>query len=198
MGVAPGGDPACRPSASALANPPQNDAFPLQEESPMRLSRPVALTALAAGLAILATAGDALAAPASVDVVNKSFQAGSVTVNAGEAVTWNWKEGGHDVAFQSGPEKIAASPFNSSGATWSHTFAKAGTYSYICEAHPSMKGTVTVVDAPAQGGAAPAPGAAGAPAAAGGSAQPVSGPAGPVVAGVAGAVDAAAPTLSKV
>ncbi len=30
------------------------------------------------------------------------------------------------------------------GATFSQTFAKAGTFAYHCAIHPSMKGTITV------------------------------------------------------
>ncbi|HTZ41834.1 MAG TPA: plastocyanin/azurin family copper-binding protein [Candidatus Omnitrophota bacterium] len=30
------------------------------------------------------------------------------------------------------------------GGTYSHTFAAAGTYSYHCSIHPSMKGTIIV------------------------------------------------------
>ena len=31
--------------------------------------------------------------------------------------------------------------------SWTHTFAKAGTYSYFCELHPYMKATVVVTGA---------------------------------------------------
>jgi plastocyanin len=163
----------------------------------MRLSSLRTPAALAAGLASLALAAPAGAAPATVTVGNDYFQGNSVTVNTGEAVTWQWKGSGHNVAFKTGPEKIAPTAFNNSGATFSHTFNTPGTYTYVCEAHSGMKGTVTVVDA--SGGDAPSGGApgAGAPTPAGSSPQPVSGPAGPVTAGSAG-VDAAAPALSKV
>src|SRR3954470_14301181 len=162
--------------------------------TPMRfpLRTPLALTA---GLASLALAAPALAAPATVEVGDNFFGTDNVTVNTGEAVTWNWTGGGHDVDFVSGPEKIAASPTNAKGGTYSHTFSKPGTYSYICDYHAKMKATVTVVDAaPAAG--APAGSSAGAPSSAGSTSQPVSGPAGQVSAGVAG-LDAAAPTLSR-
>ena len=32
--------------------------------------------------------------------------------------------------------------------TWTHTFAKAGTFAYFCELHPYMKATVIVTAAP--------------------------------------------------
>src|SRR4051812_2348938 len=214
MGVSGVGKHRCRPSApaavtgrekrpnrhrrgsKAVLNPPA--APPSPEEHPhMRFSSLRPPAALAAGLASLALAAPAMATPASVDVGSDYFQSGNVTVTAGEAVTWHWTGGGHDVAFQSGPEKMGTSPFNNAGATWSKTFNTPGTYTYICEAHPSkMKGTVTGV---AADGGAPSSGPPswGAPPPAGSSPQAVSGPAGPVTAGSAG-VDAAAPTLSKV
>src|SRR4051812_36802911 len=71
------------------------------EEHPMRfpLRTPVALTALTAGLATLAIAAPALAAPAAVDVGDNFFGTDNVTVNTGEAVTWNWVGSGHNVDF---------------------------------------------------------------------------------------------------
>jgi hypothetical protein len=41
-------------------------------------------------------------------------------------------------------------------ATFAHTFADVGTFTYACLVHPSMKGTVVVVDAPATAGVAAA------------------------------------------
>jgi hypothetical protein len=35
-------------------------------------------------------------------------------------------------------------PTLSQGQTWSYTFSKAGTYSYICSIHPNMTGSITV------------------------------------------------------
>jgi plastocyanin len=166
----------------------------------MRFPLPASL-ALTTGLATLALAGPAAAAPATVNVDDNLFASDAVTVNQGEAVTWKWVGSGHNVAFTAGPEKIAKTDFLNKGATWAHTFNTPGTYKYVCEAHSKMAGTVTVVaadggSAPSGSGTAPAP-SNGAPTPAGGTAQPTSGPAGPVTAGTAG-VDAAAPTLSSV
>jgi plastocyanin len=36
------------------------------------------------------------------------------------------------------------SPTLSKGKKWSHTFAEAGTFDYLCTLHPAMKGTVEV------------------------------------------------------
>ena len=102
-----------------------------------------------------ALASSAHAAPATVTVQNKAFGPSAVTVNVGESVTWDFKEDSHNVKGQ------GWSGNNSFGTgTYAKTFDAAGTYSYVCEAHPDMKGTVTV-NAAAQG-PAPAPGAPGA------------------------------------
>jgi plastocyanin len=63
-------------------------------------------------------------------------------VFTGGTVTWEWDDGNvvHDV--KSGDFK---SELQKEG-TFEHTFEEAGTYDYVCSVHPSMKGTVTVVD----------------------------------------------------
>jgi plastocyanin len=156
---------------------------------------------VSAGLAALAVAAPAAsAAPQSVVVNNHSFTADAVTVNTGEAVTWDVQESGHNIDVISGPAQWRSTTGKEpAGTQVSHVFSQAGTYSYICDYHSGMKGTITVVNAPASPAAgAPAAGgpAAGAPTSAGSSSQPVSGPAGVVTAGIA-KVDGAAPTVAK-
>src|SRR3954451_7509373 len=115
------------------------------------LSAPLAL---AAGLATLALAGPAVAAPAAVQVgFNKDdvFGPADVTVSTGEAVTWQWVSGTHNVHFTDGPK--TDSDFRSSGGKdFAQTFSQAGTFHYRCDAHDGMTGTVTVVQAGAAGG----------------------------------------------
>jgi LPXTG-motif cell wall-anchored protein len=88
----------------------------------------------------------------SVSIVDFAFKPGSITVNPGDTVQWtnNGKvPEGHDVTgdgLDSGRLK--------SGETYSHTFNAAGTFSYICSIHPSMKGTVKVLAATSGGGGA--------------------------------------------
>ncbi|MEA2419768.1 MAG: hypothetical protein QOE60_1974, partial [Thermoleophilaceae bacterium] len=65
------------------------------------------------------------------------FSPDTVTIKPGQKVTWtNDDSVGHDVtadAFESGsPGGIDG------GSTFSHTFAKAGTYNYVCSVHPGM------------------------------------------------------------
>jgi plastocyanin len=60
----------------------------------------------------------------------------------GGKVTWtNQDSAGHTVA--AGDQSWASDTLEQ-GATFSHVFSTAGTFSYICGVHPSMKGTVIV------------------------------------------------------
>jgi plastocyanin len=174
----------------------------------MRL--PKTIPAAAVALGAFAFAQPALAAPATVTVQNHAFNADAVTVNAGDAVTWNFAEGGHNVDVVSGPETFRnQSGTTASGTQFAHTFSKPGTYSYICDYHSGMKGTVTVVAAPAQsspgGGSAGSGSAAGQPGAAGSSQQATTGggsanglsPATGLGSANPLAVDAAAPTVKS-
>jgi len=102
------------------------------------------LTPLAIALALAAAPS---AHAAEVTVGDKSFAPADVSINVGDAVTWRWTSGPHNVHVTAGPEKFD-SGFKDSGATYIHTFTTAGTYSYICDAHPSMRGAVTARRAP--------------------------------------------------
>lgn len=74
---------------------------------------------------------------------NLSYNPAEITVDAGEQVTWvNEDSTTHTVTgngFDSGD--IAA------GESYSYTFDTAGSYSYSCDYHPSMQGTVIVTEA---------------------------------------------------
>ena len=85
------------------------------------------------------------AAPAGGPVVsidNFAFVPATLTVPVGSSVTWtNHDEEPHTVAASDGS-------FHSSGmgaqGTYSHSFATAGTFDYVCSIHPFMHGTVVV------------------------------------------------------
>ncbi len=85
------------------------------------------------------------AAPVSGDQVNIdgfAFAPATLTVHAGATVTWtNHDEEPHTVAANDGSFH---SPGMGTGATFSHTFAAAGTFEYVCSIHPMMHGTVVV------------------------------------------------------
>ena len=71
------------------------------------------------------------------------FKPASVTVSAGDIVTWtNDDSVGHDVTgdgFKSGDPGAMQN-----GDTFEHTFDKAGTFDYVCTVHPGMEGSVVV------------------------------------------------------
>jgi plastocyanin len=79
--------------------------------------------------------------PAGTIVVkHTAFTPASFTITAGQAMLWNFDDGGlpHTVTgdgFDSGPKTTGL---------FSHTFAAPGTFAYHCSVHPDMKGTVTV------------------------------------------------------
>ena len=79
---------------------------------------------------------------AGVTVEGTAFKPPAVTAKTGAAVTWTFKDSfahtvtADDNSFDSGSKQA--------GATFAHTFTRAGTFAYHCTIHPSMKGTVTV------------------------------------------------------
>jgi plastocyanin len=91
------------------------------------------------------------------------FVPDTVNISVGDTVRWTWATSGHSVT--SGPPCVADSQYcspndtscfpgslNNSGFVYTHTFSRAGTYSYHCLAHCviGMVGTVNV-----SGGCAP-------------------------------------------
>jgi len=82
-------------------------------------------------------------ADAAVAVVDDAYQPGSVTVTAGDSVTWTHQGSNpHTVTADDGSFDSGAM---ASGDSFGHTFQSAGTYSYFCEVHgQSMSGSVTV------------------------------------------------------
>jgi plastocyanin len=79
--------------------------------------------------------------PAGTIVVkHTAFTPASFTITAGQAMLWNFDDGGlaHSVTgdgFDSGPKTTGI---------FSHTFVAPGTFAYHCSIHPAMKGLVTV------------------------------------------------------
>ncbi len=96
---------------------------------------------------------------------NYAYSPASLTVRAGDTVTWMQHDSApHDVVTTSAPAAFR-SPLLSQGQSWSYTFRQAGTYSYYCSVHPDMRAQITVLpaDTPAPAPAAPKPSAAPAP-----------------------------------
>jgi plastocyanin len=92
----------------------------------------------------------------AVNATTLAFNPASITIAAGDSVSWTFGSVAHTVTFQQGaaapgdyggatsssgaPADISASQ----GTTISRRFATAGTFHYRCSIHPSMLGTVVV------------------------------------------------------
>jgi plastocyanin len=84
------------------------------------------------------------AAPSNQEITISGFKfdPASVTVAIGTTVTWtNQDSSNHTVVADDGSWK---SDSLAKGASFSYTFDKAGTYTYICSVHPAMTGTIIV------------------------------------------------------
>ena len=94
-------------------------------------------------MAILAAVIVFLSSPAlaaDVAIQNYQFQPSQVTIAKGDTVTWtNMDPVPHDVKF-----KDSESPNLQKGGQYAKSFDRPGTYDYICEIHPNMKGQVIV------------------------------------------------------
>jgi len=77
-----------------------------------------------------------------VTIINLAFDPASITVNAGDTVTWvNEDTTAHTIVADDGSfDSGSVAP----GESFRFTFAAAGTVPYHCGIHPSMTGTVVV------------------------------------------------------
>lgn len=104
----------------------------------------IAVTAVTALVVSTAFAISAFAATSTVAVKDDKFDPKSVSIGKGSTVRWNWKgKAPHDVTVTSGPAKFHSK--TQKKGSFSHKFAKTGTYKIICTIHaPGMKMTVKV------------------------------------------------------
>ena len=90
--------------------------------------------------------------PAGVNEVKISgfaFVPQTITIQKVQAVSWTNEDAViHQIAADPGQPDISdlSSSSMNKGGTYSYTFSKAGTWTYHCSIHPSMKGTVVVGD----------------------------------------------------
>ena len=78
----------------------------------------------------------------SVNISGFKFDPASITVKVGTTVTWtNLDTAAHTVTADDGSW---TSDSLKQGATYSHTFDQAGTYTYKCNFHPTMVGTIVI------------------------------------------------------
>jgi plastocyanin len=76
----------------------------------------------------------------TVVIEDMAFEPETLTVEAGDTVTWVWNDGAidHDVSGDGFKSKVM------SEGTFSHRFDEASTYDYVCSLHPNMTGTIEV------------------------------------------------------
>lgn len=77
----------------------------------------------------------------SIDISNMVFNPASITIKAGDTVTWTNNDAAKHIVAGDGGIKSGTL---STGDTYSQTFKTAGTLAYHCEIHPAMKGTIVV------------------------------------------------------
>lgn len=80
-----------------------------------------------------------------VQVANMAYAPSTITVRAGDTVTWNFDDRGvtHDVVGVGAAKSVLRSRLMQTG-TFTYTFTEPGTYEYTCSLHPDMTGTVVV------------------------------------------------------
>jgi plastocyanin len=99
---------------------------------------------LAYAFAIALLPGGVAMADTAVTVTIRNFDYAPMmlSVAAGTTVTWRNLDGEpHTVVSTDG---LFRSPALDQNETYAFTFAKAGTYKYICSIHPRMVATITV------------------------------------------------------
>lgn len=111
------------------------------------------------------------AAQHAVQVANMAFAPATLTIAAGDTVTWtNGDDRRHTVTSNDGA-------FDSGnldqGGSFSFTFTQPGTYTYRCDYHPEMQATIVVEAASTAAPAAQAPSGGTDAGAGGGTAAPV-------------------------
>ena len=78
-----------------------------------------------------------------VNIDNFAFAPATLTVAAGNTVTWtNKDEEPHTVVASDG--SFHSPGMGTAGHLFTYTFPTAGTFDYICSIHPFMHGTVVV------------------------------------------------------
>ncbi len=96
-----------------------------------------------ATVAIVPASAAADTAPSvAVNTKNFAYAPADLTVSLGTTVVFkNSDTVAHTVTASDKSFDSGDMPQN---ATWSHVFAKAGTYTYVCAYHSYMQGTITV------------------------------------------------------
>jgi plastocyanin len=90
-------------------------------------------------------------AGATVTTPNLAFAPSTVTIQAGQVVTWEFSGAVHNVTWLPGPVPSGGDVLDQAvGSVVQRTFPVAGVYSYECTRHNNMTGTVVVQSGQAQ------------------------------------------------
>jgi len=91
----------------------------------------------------LTTASSAMAETLTVNIHGFQFIPDTISINKGDSITWI----NHDSVLHSTTHDSGLWSSNlEQGRSFNFVFNQAGTYTYNCIPHPSMRGTVTVSD----------------------------------------------------
>ena len=82
------------------------------------------------------------APPGTVVIRDRAFNPNNINARVGEAVLWKWEDG--DVAHTVTADDGSFDSGEKTTGEFRRTFDRPGAYSYHCENHPEMTGTVKV------------------------------------------------------
>ncbi len=86
--------------------------------------------------------------PAAVEVRTFQYREPAIEVPVGTTVVWSNRDAIEHTVTSGAPDSTDggfAGRLADSGATFSHTFDRAGTYRYFCDRHHFMRGEIRVV-----------------------------------------------------
>jgi plastocyanin len=99
-------------------------------------------SAAASAAAPSAAASGQAAGAAAVTIKDFAFNPATIQAKVGDTITWtNQDSTAHTVTLD---DKSVDSGNVAPNATFGHAFTQAGTFTYHCEIHKQMKGTITV------------------------------------------------------
>jgi plastocyanin len=102
----------------------------------------LAVVAACDGDAAQPTPGGPTGTGEAVSIFDFGYDPATLTIGAGDTVTWtNDGSAPHTVTFADGRDSGTLN----AGATFAHTFAEGGEFTYACTIHPAMRGTVNVL-----------------------------------------------------
>jgi plastocyanin len=81
-----------------------------------------------------------------VEIKGNQYTPGNLTVKKGTLVTWTNKDAERHTVTMDTASDSDNHPILVAGDTYSTLFSEPGTYSYHCDFHPTMKGTITVTE----------------------------------------------------